>query len=337
MPATLKDIANYTGVSCTTVSNVIHGRSGRVSAETIAKIEAAIKELNYVPNMSARTLVSSSSKVIAFINHADSQPNSNFMDDPFQSSFVGIIEAILREHGYFLMLRTVATSNDLKIFLRNWNVDGLFVTGVFRNEFFDTLTTLSLPVVLIDSYVHHPAFCNVGLEDFAGSKLATSYLIKRGHHKIAFVSPLIQDGGVLQERFFGYKTALAEAGIPFDEQLVIQYCMDLDSMIKLSCELAKVDGLTAVVTTADIMAAGLMTGFRQQGIRVPEDISVIGFDDLNISRMITPPLTTIHQDMPLKVQKAVEFMIQRLEGTKLTETEVILPVRLIERESVRTL
>ncbi len=337
MAATLKDIANYTGVSCTTVSNVIHGRSGRVSAETIAKIEAAIEELNYVPNMSARTLVSQSSKVIAFINHADIQPDSNFMDDPFQSSFVGIIEAVLRKHGYYLMLRTVATGEELKIFLRNWNVDGLFVTGVFRNEFFDTLTSLSLPVVLIDSYVHHPNFCNVGLEDFAGSKLATSYLTGRGHRKIALVSPAIQEGGVLQERLFGYKAALADSGIPYDKQLVIEYEMDLDSMITLSYEIAKIDGLTAVVTTADIMAAGLITGFRQQGVRVPEDISVIGFDDLNISRMVTPPLTTIHQDMPLKVHKAVEFMIQKLEGKPLSETEVILPVQLVERDSVRTL
>lgn len=337
MSATIKDIAAYTGVSATTVSNVIHGRSGRVSAETIEKIQEAIDKLGYVPNMSARALVSSSSKVIAFINHAVTHGNSNFMDDPFQSSFVGIIESVLREHGYYLMLRTVDTGDDLKAFLRNWNVDGLFITGIFRDAFFDTLSQLSLPIVLIDSYVHHPNFCNVGLEDFKGSNDATKYMIAHGHKKIAFVSPSIKDGGVLQERFLGYKSALMEAGIPFDKRLVIEYAMDLDSLIRLSYELAQIEGLTAIVTTADIMAAGILIGFRQQGIRVPEDISIIGFDDLNISQLVTPPLTTIHQNMPLKGQKAVEFMIQKLEGKTLSETEVVLPTSLVERESVRSL
>ena len=337
MSATIKDIATYTGVSATTVSNVIHGRSGRVSAETIAKIEDAIDKLGYVPNMSARALVSSSSKVIALINHAVTYQDRNFMEDPFQSALVGIIESVLREHGYFLMLRTVESGADLKAFLRNWNVDGLFITGVFRDSFFKTLSHLSLPIVLIDSYIHHSNFCNVGLEDFKGSNDATKYMIAHGHKKIAFISPSIKDGGVLQERFLGYKSALMEAGIPYDKTLVIEYKIDLESLIRLSYELARIDGLTAIVTTADIIAAGLITGFYRQGIRVPEDISIIGFDDLIISQMLTPPLTTIHQDMPLKAQKAVEFMIQKLEGKTLSETEVILPTSLVERESVRSL
>ena len=123
--ATIKDIAAYTGVSPTTVSNVIHGRSGRVSEETVHKIQDAIEKLGYVPNMSARSLVSSSSKVIALINHINTRKDSNFMDDPFQASLIGIIESALRENGYYLMVRTVDTADELLAFLRNWNVDGL--------------------------------------------------------------------------------------------------------------------------------------------------------------------------------------------------------------------
>ena len=201
--ATIKDIAAYTGVSPTTVSNVIHDRSGRVSEETVQKIQDAIEKLGYVPNMSARALVSSSSKVIALSNHINTQKDSNFMDDPFQASLIGIIESALREHGYYLMVRTVDTADELLAFLRNWNVDGLFVTGIFRDSFFDTLSTLDLPMVFIDSYVKHPNFYNVGLEDFNGSFMATSHLIENGHKKIAFTSPSIRDGGVLQERFLG--------------------------------------------------------------------------------------------------------------------------------------
>lgn len=334
---TIKDIASYTGVSATTVSNVIHGRSGRVSEETVRKIQAAIEELGYVPNMSARSLVSNSSKVIALINHVVTRKDSNFMDDPFQASFVGIIEAVLREHGYYLMVRTVDTAEELLTFLRNWNVDGLFITGIFRDSFFETLSTLELPIVFIDSYVHHPNFCNVGLEDFNGSFTATDYLITHGHKRIAFTSPSIRDGGVLQERFLGYKAALTKNGIQFDRTLIFEYEMDLASCFLLCDELARVPGLTAVVASADIMAAGIMTGLRDRGIRVPEDISIVGFDDLNISQMLTPPLTTIHQDMNKKGALAVNFMIQKLEGKTLSKTEEILPTYLVERKSVKTL
>lgn len=335
--STIKDIAFYTGVSCTTVSNVIHGKTGRVSAETIEKIQDAIVQLGYVPNMSARALVSSSSKVIGLINHVITRKDSNFMEDPFQASFVGIIEAALREHGYYLMVRTVETADELLAFLQNWNVDGLFFTGIFKDQFFDTLAHLNVPIVFIDSYVHHPNFCNVGLEDFRGSFDATKYLISCGHKRISFASPSIKDGGVLQERFLGYKAALTEAGIPFSKDIIFEYEMDFESCDALSEELLSHPDITGLVVTADIMAAGIMAGLRQRGIRVPEDISVIGFDDIIISKMITPKLTTIHQDMALKGKYAIDFMLKRLAGETLEQTEIVLPTQLIERESVNRL
>ncbi|MGE5613535.1 MAG: LacI family DNA-binding transcriptional regulator [Bacillota bacterium] len=333
--ATIKDVAKIAGVSCTTVSNVIHGRTGRVSAATVERIRKAIKESGYVPNMSARSLVSNSSKVIGMINHIITR--NNFMEDPFQSSFTGAIEQALREKGYYLMLRTVETPEELLAFLQNWNVDGLFFTGMFKDRFFEVLSQLTIPIVLIDSYVHHPNFCNVGLEDFKGSYTATKYLISHGHRRIAFASPSIRDGGVLQERFYGYKAALTEASIPFDKELVFEHEMDIDSCISLSGELVKVPGVTGLVVTADVMAAGIMAGLRGYGVKVPDDISVVGFDDISLCRMVTPPLTTIHQDICLKGKLAVDFMLQKLEGIQPEKTEVILPAYLVERESVRTL
>ena len=133
---TIRDIAQATGVSATTVSNVIHGRTNRVSAETIELINDTIKRLGYVPNMSARALVSSSSKVIGFVNHVVTRENANVMEDPFHSTAIGAIESALRENGYYLMLRTVETEEELTTFLQNWNIDGLFFTGIFKDKFF---------------------------------------------------------------------------------------------------------------------------------------------------------------------------------------------------------
>jgi len=335
--ATIKDIARVTGVSATTVSNVIHGKSGRVSAETIEKINKAIIELGYVPNMSARSLVSNSSKVIGMINHIVPHNQSNIMEDPFQSSFIGAIERVLRENGYYLMLRTVETSEELLKFLRNWNVDGMFFTGIFKDEFFDLLSTLTIPIVLIDSYVQHPNFCNVGLEDFEGSYTATKYLISKGHRRIAFASPNIRDGGVLQERFYGYKAALTENSIPFDKRLVFENEMDIESCLSLSKEICKIPDITGIVVTADVMAAGIMAGLRKCGKKVPDDISVVGFDDISLCQMVTPTLTTIHQDIPLRGKIAVDMMLEMLEGKKPEKREVILPTYLVERESVRAI
>lgn len=335
--ATIKDIAKIVGVSCTTVSNVIHGKPGRVSADTIIKINNAIEELGYVPNMSARSLVSNSSKVIGVINHVVTRDNSNFMEDPFHSIFIGSIESTLRENGYYLMLRTVKNNNDLNFFLRNWNLDGLILNGVYEDDFYNTLTKINIPIVLIDSYVSNPNICTVGLEDFNGGYLATKYLINHGHTNIAFASPFIKYKGVVSERFEGYKKALNESNIPLKSKLIFEQELDIDTTITLGKNLAKRNDFTAIFATADILAAGITTGIKQAGKKVPEDISIIGFDDINLCNLISPPLTTIHQDAQLKGKIAVNYMIDKLEKKIINNSETVLPVRIVERGSVATI
>lgn len=335
---TIKDIAKYTGVSCTTISNVIHGRSNRVSQETIEKVNAAIRTLGYTPNMSARTLVSKSSRVIGFINHVITRDDSNMMEDPFHSSAIGVIESKLRHNGYYLMLRTVKTTDELIGFLQNWNVDGLFLTGIFNDTFFDALSSFQVPLVLIDSYVRQPCVYNVGLEDFKGSYLATKHLAEKGHRRIAYASPFMKDGGVLQERFLGYKAALTDSNIAFDPSILFEYEMDSVASCHAAADaiLAR-GGITGVVTSADQLAIGIMSGLHARGVRIPEDISIVGFDDIPMCQMVTPPLTTIHQDMKQKAQTAVDFMLQLLEGETPEQSNIILPVSLTERQSVRSL
>lgn len=335
---TIKDIAKYTGVSCTTISNVIHGRSSRVSQETIEKVNSAIRILGYTPNMSARALVSKSSRVIAFINHVITRDDTNMMEDPFHSSAIGVIENKLRENGYYLMLRTVKTTDELINFLQNWNVDGLFLTGIFHDTFFDALSSFQIPIVLIDSYVRQPSVYNVGLEDFKGSYMATKYLAENGHRRIAYASPLMKDGGVLQERFLGYKAALTDSHIPFDPSILFEYEMDSVTSCHAAADaISSHKDITGIVTSADQLAIGIMSGLHARGIRIPDDISIIGFDDIPMCQMVTPPLTTIHQDMKLKAQTAVEFMLQLLEGDTPEQSNIILPIRLTERQSVRSL
>lgn len=334
--ATLKDIANLTGLSATTISNVIHGRSNRVSPETVERVNNAIRELGYVPNMSARSLASKSSSVVAFINHVIIQDDSTMMEDPFHSTAIGTIERSLKQNGYFLMLRTVKTTEELISLLQNWNVDGIFLTGVFNDAFFDALTSCQVPIVLIDSYVRNEGVYNVGLEDFHGTYLSTSHLIENGHRQIGFATPALKDGGVLQQRFLGYQAALKDHGISYDPSMIFEYEMDqIQSCFAAADAIAAHGNITGLVTAADQLAAGIMAGLRRRGIRVPEDLSVVGFDDLPLCELLNPPLTTIHQDMRQKAEFAAEVMIHLLHGELPAQANTVFPVRLVERESVR--
>jgi len=331
---TIKDIAEYTGVSATTVSNVIHGKKNRVSPETIEKIQNAIKELNYVPNMFARSLVSNSSKVVALISYVPTRSDADFTDESFQMIFLSTIESILRENGYYLMFRRIESKDEVSHFLQNWNVDALFITGICDQELFDAVSDVNIPTVLLDSYCNPADYCDIGHDDDNGGYMATKYLLDNGHKRIAFASSPMRDGYVMKERLKGYKAALAEAGVPYDSHLVFESDVDLNACRVLAKEMLKVSNLTAVFATTDIMAAGLMTAFRELGKKIPEDISFVGFDDVKLCQMTVPALTTIRQDMAEKAAAAANNMVLMLKGEKTKNKRIELPVELIVRDSV---
>lgn len=336
---TIEDIAKEAGVSATTVSNVIHGRTNRVSAHTVELINEIIREREYVPNMSARAMKTRSSKVVALINHLESRDQEKFMSDPFFMDLTSAVEKALREQGYFLMIRAISESEGLLQFIRNWNVEGVFMPGLFEDEpFYQTLRELKMPVVLTDSYIRNLGrMVNIGLQDFEGARLATEHLIENGHKRIVFAGPAIKSGGVVEQRLLGYRKALHDHGITFDPGLVYECEFSTSKMIALGAEMAKRNGFTAVFATADMLAAGIMSGLQQAGRMVPRDISVVGFDDINWSRMTMPMLTTVHQDAMLKGRMAAECMIRLLEGEPVSNHNQIMPVRLIQRDSVRAI
>ncbi|MDR1736145.1 MAG: LacI family transcriptional regulator [Oscillospiraceae bacterium] len=334
---TLKDIAREAGVSITTVSNVIHKKKNRVSPELVSKVQGIINRENYIPSMTARTLASNSSPIIGIINHLVSQNVGGFLSDPFHNSFMGSIENIVREKGYFIMVRTVESPRALEEVYRNWNIAGMIFTGLFQDEFFESVRGMGIPYVLIDSYIDLPGVCNVGLEDRRGGYLATRHLLERGHRVIAFTSPVIRKNGVVEQRFLGYKQALDEFGVPFDPALVFEQEISISEGRELGHVLGQNKSVTGIFSTADILAAGIVAGLRDMGIRIPEDKSIVGFDDNYLCQITHPRLTTVHQDAEEKGVIAIELMVAQLAGKPIRERNITLPVHLIERESVRCL
>ncbi len=335
---TIKDIAREAGVSVTTVSNVIHGKSSHVAQETVERITKIIEQHNYTPNLSARALVNRSSRIIGVINHLISDSSGeSFLQDPFHGACIGGIERTLRDRGYFMMVRTVENEHELFSLFTNWNLDGVILTGLFEDSFFGRLVTTDKPIVLLDSYVKNRKVFNVGLEDYRGGYIATEYLIRRGHRNIVFASPHIERAGVLEERFRGYRDALKAAGIPLETRNVYEHPITIDEGRELGRILAERRDVTAVFASADLLAAGIIGGLNERGLRVPEDVSVMGFDDVYISRITTPQLTTVHQDAREKGVLAASMMVDYLQGKPAVSRSVVMPVSIVERGSVRQL
>ncbi|MDP4088769.1 MAG: LacI family DNA-binding transcriptional regulator [Bacillota bacterium] len=334
---TIKDIAKEANVSVTTVSNVIHGNYKRVAKETVDKIKMIIEKNNYVPNMTARSLVNKLSKIIGVINHIVPGKEGKFISDPFHSAVIDGIEEKLREKGYYLMVRIVYDDDDLFSLLSKWNIDGLILIGLFQDEFFKRLVNADVPFVLVDSYVDNHKVLNIGIDDCKGGYLATRYLIDKGHRSIVFASPVIKRNGVVEERFKGYKMALEEAKIPFNSKNVYQQEIIISEGIELGHKLSSRTDVTAIFATADILAAGIISGLNEQGKHVPDDFSVVGFDDLYISSLTAPRLTTIHQDPQEKGKVAADALIRVIEGDSIENHNLIMPVSLVERYSVKNI
>ena len=334
---TLKDIAAEAGVSITTVSNVVHNKKSRVSPELVRKIEKIIEREHYAPSMSARSLANDQSNIIGVITHITPQNTGSTVSDPFMSSFVDSIEKRVREEGYYLMIRAVEDAAELASLSRSWRLAGLILTGMFQDEFFSTIRELGIPYVLIDSYVDDPEACRIGLEDEQGGYIATKYLLEKGHRSIAFASPSIRPGGVIEKRLLGYQRALGEYGVPFDDSLVFTQEITVDEGKKLGWKLAAKREITGIFASADILAAGIMAGLSERGVSIPADKSVIGFDDNYLAQLTIPGLTTIHQDADRKGILATDLLLKQLHNEPIRNKSTILPVYLVERGSVQPL
>lgn len=334
---TLRDIANEAGVSITTVSNVVHNRKSRVSPDMVKKIWSIIEREHYVPSMSARTLANNDSSIIGVITHLTPQTTGSTVGDPFMSAFVDSIEKRIRDEGYFLMIRAVEEARELAVLSRSWHLSGLIVTGMFQDDFFTTVKELGIPFVLIDSYVDDSSVCSIGLEDEKGGYVATRHLLEKGHRTIAFASPPMRNGGVIEKRLEGYRRALSEYHIDFDPSLVFTQEISVQEGKALGHRLAQRKEITGIFASADVLAAGIMSGLNEAGVNVPEEKSIVGFDDNYLSQLTNPALTTIHQDADQKGILATDMILKQLRQEPVEKRSIILPISLVERKSVKSL
>lgn len=335
----IKDIANLAGVSPTTVSNVLHGRIEKMSADTLQKVREVIKEQNYVSNMAGRLLANYGSKIIGVIMTYERRNEVNVVQSPFYSEILGALENEIRKKEYYMMFYTSGGVEESIQMALSWNVEGLIVLGCLPCDCKKLRDRLDKPIIFIDSYFEDDSdnYDNVGLRDFEGGYLMTSYLIRMGHKKIAFLADAENPIGVDYERMKGYQEALKENGLEISSSDYILLSYKQGERARQMREFCKkrIQDYSALFFASDFYAMDAVNIFFAEGLKVPDDISVTGFDDNIFALECRPKLTTVKQSISDKAYYAVDKLMNIIKGRYEEKRNISLPVKLVIRESVK--
>ncbi|NBI42741.1 substrate-binding domain-containing protein [[Haemophilus] felis] len=330
--ATMKDIARIAKVSTSTVSHVINN-SRFVSDEIREKVMRVVKELNYTPSALARSLKVKETKTIGLLVTAT--------DNPFFAEVVSGVEQYCHQHHYNLILSSTAGDkdrllNNLQTLVQK-QVDGLLLMCADARFQIGRDLNLPLPFVIMDWWPTDQSADKIFENSEYGGYLATKTLIDYGHRHIAIITGNLKKS-LAQNRLAGYQKALTEANIPLNPAWIIEENFDIEGGIS---GMQKVLNLTprptAVFACNDSIALGAYQTLWRQGLRVPQDMSVIGYDNIHLAQYMSPPLSTINQPKAELGKLAVETLLQRIKNPQENYRTLLLEPEIIERESIQLL
>ncbi len=329
--ATIAEIAAEAGVSIPTVSRVLNQRPD-VSAETRERVLRVIAAKGYVSNRVPQSTKAAEAKLIELVITTP-------LDSEYYLEIMRGVDEALNQTGRRLVLCTMHNDprlvHDWKENLTRRSPEGVLLIAI--REPFDYITTLQsagIPFVAIDdSMALQPEIPSVGATNWGGGLAATEYLLSLGHSRIAAISG-IPVHLTSKARLAGYRSALEAAGITPNPALIRQGDFHHSSGYReTTALLALSKPPTAIIASCDIQATGVYRALQEHGLRVPEDVSVVGFDDIPTAEWMSPPLTTIHQPLRKMGLMAVELLLQQLAGEPLTSSRVELATSLVIRQS----
>jgi LacI family transcriptional regulator len=331
---TITELAGLAGVSTATVSNVIHGKKGRVSPERYQYIQELLKKNNYVEKMGLRHLKKNRSRIICLaINRPGMYTENPIFADPFYAQIFGVIEQALHEKDYYLMTYSSENIEDIFRTVAAWNIDGIIAVSFDGGDCDKLLELTKKPLVSIDTAGRlSDRFIHVGSEDAQGAYLMTKHLISQGRRDIFVYANC--NSGCDHERYRGYKKAMREAGIKPLGKLVFA---GRNAAVRLrqyeKYTIALPEKTRAVFFLGDFYAIEFIAFLGRKGIAVPDQIAVAGFDDTVYAGMSNPGLTTVRQDIQRKALTALDCLFQLLGGGDTAQRKVLLPIELIVRDS----
>ncbi|MBO5246466.1 MAG: LacI family DNA-binding transcriptional regulator [Eubacterium sp.] len=333
MAATIKDIANRTGLGLATISSYLNG--GNVREKNREKIEAAIKELNFEVNEVARGLKTNRTYTIGVVI-----PELNNI---FCTEIITAMEDILRKKGYATIVCDCRTDKQLEReaveFLYRKRVDGIInmpvdSSGAHLKQFADA----KKPMIIIDRKLPELSCDSILVDNQDAAKKAVDILLENGHEKIAMVTGP-KEIYTAHERYKGYEAALNQAGIKVDSKLVVHSDYTIRGAVAGVTELLEHHPeVTAVFAANYEMTMGTMIALNEKGIRIPKDLSVIGFDNREFARALHPTLTIITQPTEAIARHAAELMLKKLESDETTTpTEIYLETEVMHGKSVQNM
>lgn len=330
----MKDIAKEANVSVATVSYVINKRPDqKILKETVTRIETAIDKLGYVPNLAARSLVDNKSKLIGVVIPQTEAGKQFMFYNPFYGELLSSIEYNCRIEGYHVLISGTDINESYLEIAKKRSLDGIIIVGMHKQSYYKDLIDCQIPIVLIDSYCKELPFKSISLKDRYGAKVATNYLISKGHREIGFATGTLTKEGVTRERYLGYLDALKENNIELNKDFIYEGTVSNKYGQALSAEICKVnDRPTAIFASADVIAIGLINGLKKHGMVLPRDMSIIGFDDTWLAKTCDPQLATIKQDVAKKGEVALKLLLSKDEEDECKN--IVLDIELVERESV---
>ena len=334
MSTTLKDIAKKANVSVATASLALNN-SEKVNHKTYEKIKKIAEELNYTPNARARALVKKATETIGLVIPE--------VENPFFAEMAQSIKNMIKESGYNLILCSTEYKSEEELRYINLFKSGLVDGAIFaclgdmmeeHNKMIIDLVKNNTPVVFVDREINNYNLIPVIKTDlFEGAYNIATYLINNGHKKIGFV-------GQSEERVKGYKKALQDNNIEINQDFIYYDFLTIEGGYKVGQKIVTLDELpTALICLNDEMAMGVIQSLTSADIDVPDDISIIGIDNIRMSEYYNPSLSTLHIPKKEMGKKAAEVLLKRIKKERLSSDEqlIIFPTELIVRKSSKRL
>ena len=325
----ISDIAQELGLSTATVSNVIHGKTKKISDETVKRVMELIEERQYIPNMAGILLAQNSSKIIGVFVNDHEKYEGHTLDDFFISSSLNYLSTEIEGNGQFMMVKKAKNAEEIITFASMWNMDGIVVIGFCDQDYMYLRSHMRIPFVVYDGFCENPErILNITIDNYDGGYQVGTYFKENGHRNVMCISD--NEIGVDRERLQGFHDGFGGASIDF---LLIPMRKE-ERWQYYRQNLTLFERATAVFAVSDYYAIDLICFLNEQGISVPEDMSVAGFDDIPMCQMFCPALTTVKQDGALRAKLAIQ-KLQELKAKKDIDTEIKLPVSLVVRASTK--
>ena len=319
------DIAEELGLSTATVSNVIHGKTKKISDETVKRVQALLEERQYIPSMAGILLAQNSSKIIGIVINDHEKYEGHTLDDVFISSSLNYLSTEIEKCGKFMMVKKTKFVEDTIKFASMWNMEGLVIIGFCREDYMYLRNNMRIPFVVYDGFCDRAErIYNITIDNYDGGFQVGKYFRENGHQRVLCISD--NDICMDKERYDGFCEGFGNA----DLMLIPMQKEERRRFYEEKLEILR--SYSAVFAVSDYYALDLIQFLYEHGVSVPGEISVAGFDDTPMCNMVMPTLTSVRQDLALRAKIAMEKLTELREKRE-SEVSMKLPVTMVVRES----